>query len=108
MEKYKEKENRLKLIPKAENYCTYIINVIIKLPRTEKFSIGIEYKKSVYQMINYIMYLNKIKNSIVIPNGVNTKSNTFKYELQASLIYDLINNTNTFLFELKSKPVIKN
>ena len=29
MEKYKEKENRLKLIPKAENYCTYIINVII-------------------------------------------------------------------------------
>ena len=53
-------------------------------------------------------YLNKIKNSIVIPNGVNTKSNTFKYELQASLIYDLINNTNTFLFELKSKPVIKN
>ena len=52
--------------------------------------------------------VNKIKNSIVIPNGVNTKSNTFKYELQASLIYDLINNTNTFLFELKSKPVIKN
>ena len=63
MEKYKEKENRLKLIPKAENYCTYIINVIIKLPRTEKFSIGTEYKKSVYQMINYIMYLNKIKNT---------------------------------------------
>ena len=63
MKKYKEKENRLKLIPKAENYCTYIINVIIKLPRTEKFSIGTEYKKSVYQMINYIMYLNKIKNT---------------------------------------------
>ena len=60
MEKYKEKENRLKLIPKAENYCTYIINLIIKLPRTEKFSIGTEYKKSVYQMINYIMYLNKV------------------------------------------------
>ena len=61
MEKYKEKENRLKLIPKAENYCTYIINVIIKLPRTEKFSIGTEYKSSMYKMLEGIMYLNKIE-----------------------------------------------
>ncbi len=45
MEKNNEKENKLKLIPKAEIYCTYIINLIIKLPRTEKFSIGTEYKK---------------------------------------------------------------
>ena len=40
-----KKENKLQLIPKAENYCAYIINLIIKLPRTEKFSIGTEYKK---------------------------------------------------------------
>ena len=38
-----EKE-KLVLIPKAEKYIEYIIELIIKLPRTEKFSIGNEYK----------------------------------------------------------------
>ena len=55
-----EKENKLKLIPKAEMYVEYIINLIIKLPRTEKFSIGTEYKQSLYKMLEEIMYLNKI------------------------------------------------
>ena len=57
-------ENKLKLIPKAEIYVEYIINMIIKLPRTEKFSIGTEYKISLYKMLEEIMYLNKMdKNS---------------------------------------------
>ena len=59
-------ENKLKLIPKAEIYVEYIINMIIKLPRTEKFSIGTEYKISLYKMLEEIMYLNKMdKNSNV-------------------------------------------
>ena len=60
-----EKE-KLKLIPKSERYIQYIIELIIKLPRTEKFSIGNEYKSSLYNMLENIMYLNKtirIKNS---------------------------------------------
>ena len=55
-----EKENKFKLIPKAEMYVEYVINLIIKLPRTEKFSIGTEYKQSLYKMLEEIMYLNKI------------------------------------------------
>ena len=55
-----EKENKLKLIPKAEVYVEYVINMIIKLPRTEKFSIGNEYKLSLYKMLGQIMYLNKM------------------------------------------------
>lgn len=55
-----ERENRLKLIPKAENYVEYVINMIIKLPRTEKFSIGTEYKLSLYKMLEEIIYLNKM------------------------------------------------
>ena len=35
---------------------------MIKLPRTEKFSIGTEYKQSMYKMLNKVMLLNKIKN----------------------------------------------
>ena len=55
-----ENENKLKLIPKAEVYIEYVINMIIKLPRTEKFSIGTEYKLSLYKMLYEIMYLNKM------------------------------------------------
>ena len=31
----------------------------------------------------------------------------YKYELNSSMIYDLINNTNTYSYESKNKPVIK-
>lgn len=53
-------ENGLKLIPKTEIYLDYILGIIIKLPRTEKFSIGTEYKLSLYKMLENIMYLNKM------------------------------------------------
>ena len=59
----KEKEEKLKLIPKVEKYIEYVLGIIIKLPRTEKFSIGIEYKSSMYKMLSNIMLLNKISKS---------------------------------------------
>ena len=31
----------------------------------------------------------------------------YDYELKASLLYDLINDTNTYEFETKNKPIIK-
>lgn len=84
MEKYKEKENRLKLIPKVENYCTYIINVIIKLPRIEKFSIGTEYKLSMYQMLKNIMMITKIdrKNILEYLNEIDGLLNTQRIYLR--------------------------
>ena len=54
------KQTSLNLIPKYENYMQYIIEIIIKLPRTEKFSIGTEYKKSMYETIESILYIEKI------------------------------------------------
>ncbi len=56
-------QNKLSLIPKSENYAQYMLDIIIKLPRVEKFSIGTEYKQSMYQMIEFILYFNKCKNS---------------------------------------------
>ena len=43
----KAKENKLILIPKTEKYMEYMLQIMLKLPRTEKFSIGTEYKKSI-------------------------------------------------------------
>ena len=60
----KEKgENELILIPKTEQYIEYVLNMLIKLPRTEKYSIGTEYKSSMYEMIQNILYLAKIETS---------------------------------------------
>ena len=53
-------ENGLKLIPKTEIYLDYILDLIVKIPRTERFSIGTEYKLSLYKMLENIMYLNKM------------------------------------------------
>ena len=57
-----EQENKLALIPKSEKYIEYMLDIMIKLPRTEKFSIGTEYKQSMYKMLQKIMLLNKVKN----------------------------------------------
>ena len=57
------KQKALSLIPKVEQYVEYMLNVIIKLPRTEKFSIGNEYKISMYKLIEKTLYLNKNLNT---------------------------------------------
>lgn len=51
-------KNILKIIPLYELYMEYMIQLIIKLPRTEKFSIGNEFKNVMYDIyIYYILYL---------------------------------------------------
>ena len=54
------KENELMLIPKYERYMQYIIEVIVKMPRTEKFNIGNELKCVMYEMLANILYINKV------------------------------------------------
>ena len=38
-----------------------MLETLIKLPRTEKFSIGNEYKCSMYKLLEYILYVSKIE-----------------------------------------------
>lgn len=56
-----EQKNELILIPKYEKYMEYMLQVILKLPRTEKFNIGNEFKNVMYKMLENILYLNKIE-----------------------------------------------
>ena len=55
-----EIKKELTLIPKSEKYIQYMLEVIMKLPRTEKFSIGNEYKQSMYKMLENILMLSKV------------------------------------------------
>ena len=68
----KKDSNKLQLIPKIEKYMEYMIHVIIKLPRIEKFSIGTEYKKSMYNMMSGIVKIAKIDDKEKCLNELNT------------------------------------
>ena len=94
--KSKEKENRLILIPKTEKYVEYMLQVIFKLPRIEKFSIGTEYKTSMYKTLNYVMYLNKIEE-----NKCMFYINMLDAEINTQRIYLRIMYKNRWLDEKK-------
>ena len=101
----KEKEEKLKLIPKVEKYIEYILGIILKLPRTEKFSIGTEYKSSMYKMLSNIMLLNKIskerrKAVLDILNNIDASLNTQR-------IYLRIMYNNRWIDEKKFKVAIE-
>lgn len=103
-----EQDNKLALIPKSERYIEYMLETMIKLPRTEKFSIGTEYKQSMYQMLSEIMLLNKIKNKsnqesmkiLNILNRIDSKLNTQR-------IYLRIMKKNRWIDERKFKIAIE-
>ena len=91
----KEEENKLLLIQKTEKYEEYIIDLIIKLSRTEKFSIGNEYKSSLYKMLEKIMYINKMskedKSKVIITlNEIDALLNTQRIYLRIMKKYKWI------------------
>ena len=56
----RNEQNQLKLIPICEKYIQYMLEILLKLPRTEKFNIGNEYKKIMYETLENIHYIQKI------------------------------------------------
>ena len=58
LERYKS-SGTLILIPKIEDYIKYIFQILIKIPRVEKFNIGSEIKISVLKMLEYAHFVNK-------------------------------------------------
>lgn len=98
MDNKTEKENKLQLIPKTEKYIEYILQMIIKLPRTEKFSIGNEYKQSMYEMLRNIMYLSKAEQ-----NQALNILNKIDAELNTQRIFLRIMKNNKWIDERKFK-----
>lgn len=54
------KNNNFVIIPKIEKYIEYMLIILLKLPRTEKFSIGTEVKTSMYEMLKNILLASKV------------------------------------------------
>lgn len=57
------KNNNLVIIVKIEKYIEYMLTILLKLPRTEKFSIGTEVKTSMYEMLKNVLLASKIDRS---------------------------------------------
>ena len=92
------KNNKLILIPKTEKYIEYILQIILKLPRTEKFNIGNEYKISMYQMLKDILIISKIEKSEILNYLNNIDAN-----LNVQRIYLRIMLKNRWIDEKKFK-----
>ena len=73
-----KKDNELKLIPLYEQYMEYMIQLLIKLPRTEKFSIGTDFKAVMYSTLEDIMFITKLDRKDVLRflNRIDAKLNT--------------------------------
>lgn len=93
-----EQEKKLQLIPKTEKYIEYMLQIIFKLPRTEKFSIGTEYKQSLYKTLENIMMISKTdkKNILNYLNKIDALLNTQR-------IYLRIMKKNKWIDERKFK-----
>ena len=63
----KNVSNELIIIPKIEKYIEYMITILMKLPRTEKFSIGTEIKTSMYEMLQKALLVSKIEKNKRLP-----------------------------------------
>ena len=95
-------EKELQLIPKYEKYIEYILNMLLKIPRTEKYSIGNEFKSSMYQTIENILYIQKIENSrkLYYLNSIDAKINCQR-------IYLRIMKKNIWIDEKKFKVAME-
>lgn len=91
-------KEELILIPKYEKYMQYMIEVIIKMPRTEKFNIGNEFKTIMYKMLENILYINKVE----IPKRIHYL-NLIDAELNAQRIMIRIMQKNKWIDDKKYK-----
>ena len=98
----KQKQEKLILIPKTEKYIDYMLQVIFKLPRTEKFSIGTEYKKSMYEMTENILIISKVNDKKIM-----AYLNKIDAELSLQRIYLRIMKNNKWIDEKKFKVAME-
>ena len=83
-----------------------LIHILIGLTKKDNKIVSLDYLKIIGFNNDGQKYLNSIKKDITLSLNPNN-SLLNEYELKSSLIYDLINNTNTYSFELSNKPIKK-
>ena len=83
-----------------------LIHILIGLLRSDN-NLNMDYIKILGFNTKGQEYLNSIRKNLNISIKANHDSKIYEYELRASLIYDILTNSNTYDFEIKNKPVFK-
>ena len=84
----KSKDNRFVIIVKIEKYIEYMLTILLKLPRTEKFSIGTEVKTSMYEMMKNILLASKIDKNKRLSIYNIENSNIYYQRISIRIIYN--------------------
>lgn len=84
-----------------------LIHILLGITKEDNKIAKLDYIKILGFNENGQKYLQSIKKGLNIPVLINKDSILYKYELKAAIIYDLIQNTNTYEFELKNSPIKK-
>ena len=82
-----------------------LIHILIGFTKEDNNNLTFDYIKVLGFNNNGKKYLNKIKKDITIPLNPNKDSLTYKYEIKATLIYDMISNSKNIDFEISNKPI---
>lgn len=72
----------LVLIPKYEKYMQYMVEAIVKMPRTEKFNIGNEFKTVMYKTLENILYKVEISKRMYYLNLIDALLSTQRVMLR--------------------------
>ncbi len=84
-----------------------LIHVLLNLTKEMSQDVTLDYIHVLGFNTRGQKYLNTIKKELKLPMERNSNSLIYQFELKASLIYDLINATHTYEWELKNKPIIQ-
>lgn len=88
---------------KIHRMCIHILLGIQKCENTHELS----YIKILGFTNRGKEYLNSIKKDLMISTQVDKNSIQYKTEIKASLLYDILQDTHTYDFEIKNKPIYK-
>ncbi len=86
-----------------------LIHILIGLTKEDKNKLDIEYLKVLGFNKKGQNYLNRIKNELSVPISRKIESTYLaqQYELKAAIIYDMLTNSNAYLYEINNRPIIK-
>ena len=80
---------------------------LVGFTKEDKERLKLEYIKVLGFNVAGKKYLKSIKSDILISRKISEKFLAQRYELTASLLYDLVTLDNTYNFEVSNKPVFK-
>lgn len=83
------------------------IHILLGITKEKKEEAVLDYVKVLGFNLRGRDYLHQKKEEIAISTTIHKDSICYQYELTAALLYDILQHTNCYSFELRNQPIIK-